>query len=680
MKKQKSFKLKSKYKVAGDQFSAISSLVDGLKKKKRMQILHGATGTGKTFVMANIIQKINKPTLVIAHNKTLAAQLASEFKTFFPENAVHYFVSYYDYYQPEAYVVATDTFIEKDLQINKEIDMLRHASTQSLLTRNDVIIVASVSAIYGLGSPSEYKKVFKMVSIKDTFKRTVFIKELLRIFYERTTADLEPGKFRLIGNVFEIMPVNEETFYYRIEILGRRIVKILIIDAITRQILEEIENFFLFPAKHFITSKEGHEKATKDIEVELKKQVKKFKKEEKFLEAQRLERRTNYDLAMIREIGYCSGIENYSRHFSGKKEGEAPDTLLEYFKQGLDGEECEFITFVDESHITIPQIGGMYGADASRKKNLIDHGFRLPSAKDNRPLRFDEFEKRIKQMICVSATPGKYEIEHSQNTVDLIIRPTGLLDPIVEVCPILENKEQGYKGQVYDFVQQAQKTISEGGRVLATTLTKRMAEILSEFLKDKGIKSVYLHSEVDTLDRIKIISDFRKGKYDILVGVNLLREGLDMPEVELIGILDADKEGFLRSETALIQTIGRAARNEKGRVILYADKVTKSMKKAIDETNRRRKIQEDYNKKHNITPKTIKKNINDIQQDLQSKHEMAVNAILKVEKEKYDKAPEKFIKEKRKKMEEAVERLDFETAALIRDEIKFLAKKQKTSK
>ncbi len=673
----KKFKLKSKYKPAGDQDSAIKSITSGLKKGLNIQTLHGATGTGKTFVMANIIKKIGKPTLVIAHNKTLAAQLAQEFKTFFPENAVHYFVSYYDYYQPEAYVVATDTFIEKDLQINKEIDMLRHASTQSLLTRDDVIIVASVSCIYGLGSPSEYKKVFKMVSKKDIFKRTIFIKELLEIFYERTTADLEPGKFRLIGNVLEIMPVNEESFYYRIETLGRRIIKILIIDATTREILEEIESFFLFPAKHFITSKEGHEKAILEIKKELKKQLSKFKKEDKFLEYQRLERRTNYDLAMIREIGYCSGIENYSRHFSGKKAGEPGDSLLAYFAEGLNGEKRDFLTFVDESHMTIPQIGGMYAADASRKKNLINHGFRLPSAADNRPLRFDEFEEKTNQMICVSATPGKYEKEFSKNTVQQIIRPTGLLDPVVEVRPILENTKQGYKGQVYDFIEESQKTISDGGRVLATTLTKKMAETLSEFLKDKNMKAVYLHSDIVTMERIEIISDFRAGKYDILVGVNLLREGLDMPEVELIGILDADKEGFLRSETALIQTIGRAARNEKGKVILYADKITNSMEKAIGETNRRRKIQKDYNKKHGITPTTIKKNIHDIREEMQSKHEEAVNAMLKVEKKKYDRAPEKFIKEKRGKMEEAVERLDFETAAIIRDEIAFLEKNSK---
>ena len=440
MSKTKKFQLKSKYSPAGDQPKAITKITKGIKNGFDMQISHGATGTGKTYVMANVIENINKPTLVIAHNKTLAAQLAQEFKTFFPDNAVHYFVSYYDYYQPEAYITATDTYIEKDLQINKEIEMLRHASTQSLLTRDDVIIVASVSCIYGLGSPAEYKQVFKMISLQDTFKRIEFIKSLLRIFYERTNADLELGKFRLIGNVLEIMPVNENTFYYRIETRGRKIEKILIIDAISRSILEEIENFFLFPAKHFVVSDKKHQKAIQAIEQELKQQLKKLKKENKLLEAQRLERRTRYDLAMIKEVGYCSGIENYSRHFSDRKPGEPGDSLLAYFAQGLDGGKRDFLTFIDESHMTIPQIGGMYHADASRKQNLIEHGFRLPSAADNRPLKFEEFKKRISQVVAVSATPGKYEIEHTKNTADLIIRPTGLLDPLVEVRPIVEQK------------------------------------------------------------------------------------------------------------------------------------------------------------------------------------------------------------------------------------------------
>lgn len=674
---KKIFKLKSEYKPAGDQPDSIASLLDGLKKGHKVQTLHGATGTGKTFTMANIIEANQKPTLVIAHNKTLAAQLAAEFKEFFPNNAVHYFVSYYDYYQPEAYMTTTDTFIEKEVQINKEIDMLRHASTQSLLTRDDVIIVASVSCIYGLGNPEEYQTVFKMIAVGDAFKRTEFLKSLIHIFYDRTNADLEPGKFRLIGPALEIMPIGE-TKIYRLEIFSGKIDRITILDAISRVELEVISDFFLFPAKHFITSKERQKVAIKNIQSEMELQVKMFKSAGLLLEAQRIERRTIYDLAMIKEVGYCNGIENYSRHFSGKEKGEAPDSLLAYFPKDKNGKP-DFNLFIDESHMTIPQIGGMYAGDQVRKKNLIDNGFRLPSAADNRPLQFPEFEDRVGQMICVSATPGKYEAEKSENIAEQIIRPTGLLDPLVEVRPINENKKSGFGGQVFDFIIEAEIVIKRGARVLATTLTKKMAEDLSEFLIDKSIKAVYLHSEVDTLDRIEIISDFRAGKYDVLVGVNLLREGLDMPEVELIGILDADKEGFLRSETALVQTIGRAARNVNGHVILYAEKITESMERAMSETERRREIQQEHNEKNGITPESIVKKVKDIRTGMEEKKKKAREEAFHVLESEYSKNPKKFLKEKKKKMEVAVKNLDFESAAILRDEIIYFEKKSKMS-
>lgn len=669
------FSLQSEYKPSGDQGTAIQSLVAGLQKGHKEQTLFGATGTGKTFTMANIIQKMGKATLVIAHNKTLAAQLAQEFKDFFPNHRVHYFVSYYDFYQPEAYVVASDTFIEKEVLINKEIDMLRHASTQSLLTRDDVIIVASVSCIYGLGSPDEYKRVHKHVQVNQDINRSEFIKSLVEIFYERTTADLEPGQFRVVGPTIEIMPIHDD-HVYRLEMLGGRITKIVLLDAVTRVILEEIDEFFLFPAKHFVTAPERMEQALKDIETELKNRLQELHNENKFLEAQRLERRTKYDLAMLREVGYCNGVENYSMHLSNQKPGEPPQTLLSYFPHNKDGNP-QFLTFIDESHMTIPQLKGMFNGDRARKNNLVEHGFRLPSARDNRPLQFPEFFDRVGQMIYVSATPGKHELEFSSNTAEQVIRPTGLLDPVIQIEPIIESDD--YKGQVFHFIDEVEQVITNGGRVLATTLTKKMSEDLSEFLKDKGIKSVYLHSEVDTLERIQIITDFRKGKYDILVGVNLLREGLDMPEVELIGILDADKQGFLRSETALIQTIGRAARNEKGRVVLYADSITDSMKAAIDETNRRRSIQEEYNKKHGITPKTISKNIKDIREEIESKHEKTVTRALKAQESEFRENPKKFIAKKKKEMEQAVEVLDFETAALLRDEIRALEESLESS-
>ena len=670
---KKTFTLQSEYEPAGDQGTAIKSLMGGLKKGLKEQTLFGATGTGKTFTMANIIEKTGKATLIIAHNKTLAAQLAQEFKSFFPTHAVHYFVSYYDYYQPEAYVVASDTFIDKEILINKEIDMLRHASTQSLLTRDDVIIVASVSCIYGLGSPEEYKRFHLHTEIGEKFDRTAFLKKLVSIFYERTNADLEPGKFRVVGPTVEIMSVNLELIY-RIEVFGGKIDRITILDPITRTELEEISEFFLFPAKHFVTAPEKLEPALKAIELELKERLKQFAKEDKLIEAQRLERRTRYDLAMIREVGYCNGIENYSRHLSGGNAGEPQDTLISYFPHDKDGNP-DFMTFIDESHMTVPQLGGMYNGDQARKTNLVEHGFRLPSAKDNRPLQFHEFQAKVGQTVFVSATPGKYEKAHSENTAQQIIRPTGLLDPQIIIRPVVEDKKTGYRGQVFDFIDEAEQVIAGGGRILATTLTKKMSEDLSDFLKERKLKSVYLHSEIDTIERIEIISDFRRGKYDILVGVNLLREGLDMPEVELIGILDADKEGFLRSETALIQTIGRAARNVKGRVFLYADKITNSMEKAISETDRRRAIQEAYNTKHGITPKTIIKNIKDIRDEIESKHQRTVEISLATEQKEFDKNPEKFLKKKKKAMNAAVAELDFETAAILRDEMYILEKR-----
>ncbi len=675
------FELSDHYKPAGDQPKAIKSLVEGLKKGERFQTLLGGTATGKTFTMANVIAEVQKPTLVIAHNKTLAAQLASEFKEFFPNNAVHYFVSYYDYYQPEAYMPVTDTFIEKDAQINKEIDRLRHATTQSLLTRKDVIIVASVSCIYGLGSPVEYEKENFKIEKGMTMSRTAMMERLISIHFSRTNADLESGQFRALGNKVEIMPVSE-TFQYMIEFSGTTVSSILKIDPVSARILNEEETVYIFPTKHFITNDDERDRATADIKHELEQQLKHFELEGKLLEAERIKRRTNYDLAMIREIGYCSGIENYSRHMSGKAPGEPPETLLSYFPHKKDGSP-DFMLFIDESHVTLPQLHGMYAGDASRKSTLVEFGFRLPSAKDNRPLKFEEFKERIGQTIFVSATPGKFEAEHATKIVEQIIRPTGLVDPIVEVKPILENGE--YHGQVSDFINEAEKEIAKGGRVLATTLTKRMAEDLTDYLKEKKIRAAYLHSDIKTIDRIKIITQFRKGEFDILIGVNLLREGLDMPEVTLIGILDADKEGFLRSEVSLIQTIGRAARNANGRVILYADNMTGSMERAIAETQRRRDIQLAYNKEHGITPKTIEKKILDITQGMESSHAKAVNAELALDIELFAQLEkdmkgkkgkrnpiEKLIAMKEVEMKESVKLLDFETAAILRDEIKVL--------
>lgn len=675
MKPKKVFKLKSRFAPAGDQPKAIADLVAGLKNGLNKQTLLGVTGSGKTFTVANVIEKIDKPTLVIAHNKTLAAQLAQEYRDFFPDAAVHYFVSYYDYYQPEAYMPLTDTYIEKDAAINQEIERLRHASTQSLLTRPDVIIVASVSCIYGLGSPEDYEREHLRVSKGEKTSREEFLKKLIGIYYERTNADLKPGTFRSIGQSVEIMPPSE-TEVYQIMIDGGQIADIKRIDAISRAVIDEPKDFFIFPAKHFITSASDRDRAIKAIKKELDEQLVKLTKAGKILEADRLKRRTNYDLAMIREVGYTNGIENYSRHMSGRQAGSAPDTLLAYFPHKPDGTP-DFLTVIDESHVTLPQLSAMYAGDRSRKETLIEYGFRLPSALDNRPLRFEEFGDRVGQIIYTSATPGEYEKENSENIVEQIIRPTGLLDPIIEVRPVIGIDKDS--GQIKDFIKEAKKEIDKGNRVIATTLTKKMAEDLSEFLKKEKIKTEYVHSEVKTLDRIKILTDFRKGEFDCLVGVNLLREGLDLPEVTFIGILDADKEGFLRSETSLIQTIGRAARNADGRVILYADNITGSMKRAIEETERRRKLQMEFNKKHGITPQTIKKNIHDITESIEKERSKAVKRLLELDKSTLDlggkkagPAIKKLIKQKEKEMSEAVANLDFESAAIIRDELKEL--------
>jgi len=666
------FQISTEKTPAGDQPKAIAALVAGVQAGYTHQTLLGVTGSGKTFTGANVIQQIQKPTLVIAHNKTLAAQLAQEYRDFFPHNAVHYFVSYYDYYQPEAYMPTSDTYIEKEAQINEEIDRLRHASTQALLTRSDVIIVASVSCIYGLGAPAEYLKRHQKFERGFETTRTDLLRTLIDMYFERTNADLNPGQFRAVGNTVEIMPTNERVIY-RLGFSGSSVSSITKIDAITRAIITEPETFFLFPAKHFVTPEDERKVAYQDIKLELDEQLKRFKKAGKILEAERLKRRTEHDLALIREVGYCNGIENYSRHFDRRKPGEAPYTLLSYFPHTREGKP-DFLTIIDESHVTIPQINGMYAGDRSRKDTLVEHGFRLPSAVDNRPLKFAEFEERVGQRIYTSATPGKYEyaeLEKSQvPMVEQIIRPTGLVDPVIDVRPVTETGE--YRGQVKDFIDEAINVIKGGARVLTTTLTKRMAEDLAEFLAEKGIKTKYIHSDVQTIERIEILTDFRRGVFDCLVGVNLLREGLDLPEVELVAILDADKEGFLRSPTALIQTIGRAARNVNGRVILYADGMTKALDYAIGETNRRREKQIVYNREHGITPTTIVKEIKSIADQMRTEHDETVDTLLKVDMELFKKNPNKVLKEKRQQMDEAVSQLDFETAAIIRDEIRVL--------
>jgi len=665
---------------AGDQPEAIKQLVKGIKAGQTHQTLFGVTGSGKTFTAANVIQQIQKPTLVIAHNKTLAAQLAQEYKDFFPNNAVHYFVSYYDYYQPEAYMPTSDTFIEKEAQINEEIDRLRHASTQALLTREDVIIVASVSCIYGLGAPAEYLK--RHLKIEKGFEtnRMDFIRTLIEMYFERTNADLVPGHFRALGNTIELMPTNERVIY-RLGFVGSKVTSITKIDAITRAIITEAEFFFLFPAKHFVTPENERKNAVLDIQAELDVQLKKFKQEGKLLESERLRRRTQHDLALIREIGYCNGIENYSRHFDRRQSGEPPYTLLSYFPHDDSGKP-DFLTIIDESHVTVPQINGMYAGDRSRKDTLVEFGFRLPSAVDNRPLKFTEFESAIGQRIYTSATPGKYEYKIAEESkikmVEQIIRPTGLVDPMIDMRPITEVGT--YPGQIKDFIAEAEKIIAGGARVLTTTLTKKMAEDLSEFLTEKKINTKYIHSDIDTLERIEILTDFRRGKFDCLVGVNLLREGLDLPEVELVAILDADKQGFLRSETALIQTIGRAARNINGRVILYMDEMTPALEAAIGETNRRRDMQIAYNKEHGITPKTIAKEIRSITDQMRTSHDEAVDTLLKVDLSIFEKNPKEFLKNKKRLMDEAVSILDFETAAILRDEIKVLKERIEKAK
>ncbi|OHB19914.1 MAG: excinuclease ABC subunit B [Parcubacteria group bacterium RIFCSPHIGHO2_01_FULL_56_18] len=699
------FKLKSEYKPAGDQPAAIEALVKGLKAATRDQTLLGVTGSGKTFSIANVIEKWQKPTLVIAHNKTLAAQLAAEYREFFPDAAVHYFVSYYDYYQPEAYMPVTDTFIEKEAMINEDIERLRHAATQALLTRSDVIVVASVSCIYGLGSPIEYQKVNLKVTKGEPMTRATFSRKLISMYFERVAGELTPGTFRALGAGVELMPASER-IVYRIDLTGGKVVKIEEISAITREIQQKHDAVFIFPAKHYVTPKDVQEAALADIELELAEQLKKFAAAGKILEAERLKRRTRQDISMIREFGFCNGIENYSRHFDRRKPGEPPYTLLSYFPTNADGTP-NFLTVIDESHVTVPQIGGMYAGDRARKDTLVEHGFRLPSAVDNRPLNFAEFEQRVGQTIYTSATPGKYEIERSGEPVSQprrsggvgvpteasgviyqIIRPTGLVDPEIVVRPIVARPssaeasegEGRYEGQVKDFIREAELVTKRGSRSMVTVLTKKMAEDLTAFLAEKKIKVRYIHSDVKTIERIEILTDFRKGVFDVLVGVNLLREGLDLPEVELVAILDADKEGFLRSETSLIQTIGRAARNVLGRVILYADTMTGSLERAIGETNRRRAIQEAYNKKHGITPKTIEKRIHDIVGDIERTRSRAVSELAALDTAAYGGDVRKLIKDKRNQMHEAADKLDFETAALLRDEIQKLETKQKKSK
>jgi excinuclease ABC subunit B len=672
----KKFQIKSSYKPSGDQPKAIDELVAGLRSGEKFQTLLGVTGSGKTFTMANVIQKIQKPTLVIAPNKTLAAQLCNEFREFFPDNAVEYFVSYYDYYQPEAYLPRTDTYIEKEAMINAEIDRLRHAATQSLLTRQDVIVVASVSCIYGLGSPKEYQKSVLKISVDDSeMTREKLLRRLVDLQFERTNTDLTRGSFRARGDVLEIMPTNEEKIFrviFEEEIISR----IELLHHITRKLLEKLDEAWIFPAKHYVVSPEGQERALVAIRHELNARLKELESQGLVLEAERLSRRTRYDLEMIQEIGYCNGIENYSCHFEDRAPGEPPSTLLDFFfatpKLATSaGGPRDFLVMIDESHVTIPQIGGMFEGDRVRKEILIEHGFRLPSAKDNRPLKFYEFEKKLGQVIFTSATPGKYEQAHSTKVVEQIIRPTGLVDPEVEIRPVV--------GQIDDLIKEIEIRAKKKERTLVTTLTKKMAEDLTDFLIEKGIKTQYLHSDVETLDRITTLTDLRKGKYDVLVGVNLLREGLDLPEVTLVAILDADKEGFLRSETSLIQTIGRAARNVNGKVILYADEVTGSLKRALKETNRRRDIQLAHNKKHHITPKTIEKKISDIRAML-GEEERETKDILKLELTAEPHEIAEVIIEKEKEMRDAAFNLDFETAAVLRDQIVELKKEMKKIK
>ena len=647
------FVLKSEYKPTGDQPEAIEALVKGFEEGNQCQTLLGVTGSGKTFTMTNIIEKLNKPTLVIAHNKTLAAQLYGEFKEFFPENAVEYFVSYYDYYQPEAYVPSSDTYIAKDSSMNEEIDKLRHSATAALSERRDVIIVASVSCIYGLGSPIDYKEMvisLRPGMIKD---RDEVIKKLIEIQYDRNEMDFKRGTFRVRGDVLEIFPAVSEDYAIRVEFFGDEVDRITEIDVLTGEIKNALNHVAIFPASHYVVSAESMNRATQAIEEELEERVRYFKSEDKLLEAQRIAERTNFDIEMMRETGFCSGIENYSRHLTGLEPGQPPHTLIDYFPD-------DFLIMIDESHMTIPQIGAMYSGDQSRKSTLVDYGFRLPSAKDNRPLNFEEFESKVDQMLFVSATPGKYEENNELLRVEQIIRPTGLLDPQVEVRPI--------EGQIDDLIGEVKKEIEKKNKILITTLTKRMAEDLTDYMRELGIRVKYLHSDIDTLERTEIIRDMRLDVFDVLVGINLLREGLDIPEITLIAILDADKEGFLRSETSLIQTIGRAARNVDGHVVMYADTITDSMRRAIDETERRRAIQMKYNEEHGITPQTIKKAVRDL---------ISISKKVAAEELRMEKDPEsmskeeleKLIRDVSKQMRKAAAELNFEAAAELRDKM-----------
>lgn len=647
------FDLHSKYQPAGDQPEAISELAEGVVNGKKAQILLGATGTGKTYTISNVIKDVNKPTLIIAHNKTLAGQLYGEFKEFFPNNAVEYFVSYYDYYQPEAYVPSSDTYIEKDSSINDEIDKLRHSATSSLLERNDVIVVASVSCIFGLGSPKEYMEQVVSLRVGMEMDRNQLLRNLIDIQFERNDIDFQRGRFRVRGDVVEIFPASRDERALRVEFFGDEIERIREVDALTGEITGETEHVAIFPATHFLTNEDHMEVAISNIQKELADRLEILRNENKLLEAQRLEQRTNYDIEMLREMGYTSGIENYSRHMDGRKEGEPPYTLIDFFPD-------DFLMVIDESHVTMPQVRGMYNGDRARKQMLVDYGFRLPSALDNRPLKLEEFEERVNQIVYVSATPGPYEHEKTDTVVEQIIRPTGLLDPVIDVRPIM--------GQIDDLVGEINERAERNERVFVTTLTKKMSEDLTDYFKELGIKVKYLHSDIKTLERTEIIRDLRLGKFDVLVGINLLREGIDVPEVSLVAILDADKEGFLRSERSLVQTIGRAARNSEGKVIMYADKITDSMQRAMDETTRRREIQQQYNVDHNIEPKTIIKEIRDlisiskVAEDAETYDTTSYDELSKEERKE-------LIAKMEEKMREAAKTLDFETAATLRDTI-----------
>ncbi len=659
--KNKKFELVSKFQPAGDQEQAIKKLTDGFEQGEKAQILEGATGTGKTFTMANVIAKLNKPTLVISHNKTLVGQLYGEFKEFFPKNAVDYFVSYYDYFQPEAYVPQSDTYIEKDSSINDEIDQLRHKTTSDLMSRNDVIVVASVSCIYGLGDPREYAASVVSLSEGQEISRDVLLRDLVNIQYDRNDIDFQRGRFRVRGDVVEIFPAGYSDHAFRVEFFGDEIDRIVEVDSLTGEVIGEREQVSIFPATHFVTNEQIMERALASIKDEMNIQVKKFEGEGKLLEAQRIKQRTTYDMEMMSEVGYTNGIENYSRHMEGRKAGQPPHTLLDFFPD-------DFLILIDESHATMPELKAMYNGDRARKQTLIDYGFRLPSALDNRPLKLEEFEKHVNQIMYVSATPGDYELNQTDHKVEQIIRPTGLLDPEIEVRPI--------KGQIDDLVGEVNKRIERNERVFVTTLTKKMAEDLTDYLKDLGIKVRYLHSDIKTLERLEIIRDLRLGKFDVLIGINLLREGIDVPEVSLVAILDADKEGFLRSTRPLVQTIGRAARNSNGKVIMYADSITDSMREAIDATERRRSLQMKFNKEHGITPKTIVKPIRDvisITKDSDDKENKESFADLNFD-ELTKKQKQNMIKTLTAQMQEAAKKLDFEEAANLRDAIMDLKK------